>query len=123
MVSNSTFQAAVREVIDDLFDLLIERQRKYGPKNIEAGGILGCLIRAQDKIERLKKAFPCIETMDISSNDYPDESIEDSMMDLANFGIITLMLYRGTWGKPLVEPKPSSFTANVSTQPILPPRE
>ena len=98
-----TFQRAASDIQEDQFDLLVERQRKYGNKNIEQGGILGCLIRAGDKLERLKQVFPTVGITKRYNKDYPDESIEDAMLDLANYATIALMLYRDTWGKPLAE--------------------
>lgn len=102
-----TFQSEVRDILDDEFGLLVERQKKYGSKNIEQGGILGCLIRAGDKLERLKLVFPALGITGKYKADYPDESIEDAMLDLANYATIALMLYRGTWGRPLAEVRPT----------------
>jgi len=96
----STFQSEVRSVMDGLFNLLVERQRKYGIENINQGRMLGVIVRAGDKLERLKRAFPCLDSVG-HDRDYSDESVDDALMDLANYAIIGLMLYRGTWGKPL----------------------
>lgn len=99
-----TFQDECLAVQTHQFDLLVQRQKKYGRGNIDQGGILGCLIRAGDKLERLKLKFPALGITGVSNKDYPDESVEDAMLDLANYATIMLMLYRDTWGKPLALP-------------------
>jgi len=102
-IKGKTFQQEVRFIQAAQYGLLLERQRKYGRGNIDQGGILGCLIRAGDKLERLKLVFPTVTITKRYNQDYPDESIEDAMLDLANYATIMLMLYRDTWGKPLAE--------------------
>lgn len=73
-----------------LFD---RKQADYGPSNISAFGLFGCVVRMTDKIKRLgnllgtKKRRP------------RNESIEDSLRDLGNYGTIGILCERGVWPK------------------------
>lgn len=112
-----SFETTVRRLQDEEFTLLVQRQEKYGHGNITAGGILGCIIRAQDKIERLKRVFPALGITGRGSGDFPDERVEDAMLDLANYGTIMLMLYRGVWGRPLRKDLPVQGAEYVADDP------
>lgn len=90
-------------ILNDLFVVMIRKHQDYGPYNIAlapGGAMNGLLVRMHDKMERLKH---------LSYNrkgDTPNyESIEDTLMDLANYAIIGLMVQRGQWegtdGAPL----------------------
>ena len=87
------FVADSWDVIDELGNLLISKQRDYGPGNINnayGGPINGLMVRMGDKFERLKNL--------LASGHTPEhESIEDSFKDLANYCIIAMMVTRGTW--------------------------
>jgi len=68
----------------------------YGPGNINhahGGAINGLLVRIGDKFERLKNL---VKKDGIKPQ---HESIEDSFKDLANYGVIGLMVQRGLWPK------------------------
>ena len=89
-----TFAADVRQLMEELGNLLISKQLDYGPGNINNafnGPINGLMVRIGDKFERLKNLLR-------KDNVVPQhESIEDSFMDLANYGVIGLMVQRGKW--------------------------
>ena len=90
------FVADVWDIIDELGNLLISKQRDYGPGNINnafGGPMNGLLVRMGDKFERLKNLF-------IFGDGKPQhEPIEDSFKDLANYAIIAMMVQRGKWPK------------------------
>lgn len=81
------------DIIDELGNLLISKQRDYGPGNINnayGGPLNGLMVRMGDKWERLKNL--------LATGDTPQhESIEDSFKDLANYCIIAMMVQRGKW--------------------------
>lgn len=87
------FVADSWDIIDELGNLLISKQRDYGPGNINnayGGPINGLMVRMGDKFERLKNL--------LASGQKPKhESIEDSFKDLANYCIIAMMVNRGKW--------------------------
>jgi hypothetical protein len=81
------------DIIDELGNLLISKQRDYGPGNINnayGGPLNGLMVRMGDKWERLKNLLD-------SGNTPQHESIEDSFKDLANYCIIAMMVQRGKW--------------------------
>lgn len=70
--------------------LLDKKNRDYGPGNISAFGEKGVLVRSNDKIERLKTL--------LWGDKHPvHEKVEDSWMDLCNYGCIGLLCHRGEW--------------------------
>lgn len=69
---------------------LDKKQRAYGSGNISAFGEYGVLVRVSDKFERLKNLLTL-------KGDLNYESIEDSWLDLANYGLIGFMVRKGLW--------------------------
>lgn len=105
-----TFQSTFTDIFNEAFDLLVARQKKYGPENIRQLGLFGVFGRlADDKIERIRRGMN--GTIDhgvvtIETQDFNDESFEDALMDIANYALIMIALKRGIWGHPLEEEKP-----------------
>ncbi len=82
------------EAVNRCLELLIRKQRDYGPKNILKFGHIGLLVRMTDKIERLanlagNKSNPAFE------------ALEDTYMDIFNYCMIGFMLRRDYFGLPL----------------------
>ena len=77
--------------------LLDRKQLDYGPNNILYSGEMGIVVRCQDKICRLRHLLE-------KGGDAQNESLEDSYRDLANYGIIGMMLHRGEWADPSNKP-------------------
>lgn len=94
MTQPETFEDALDTILAEMRATMISKQADYGPGNIAAFGELGVLVRASDKLERLKHL--------ITGNRTPNnESIDDAWLDLANYGIIAQMVRRGWWGLPM----------------------
>jgi hypothetical protein len=53
-MSKPTWNATVRQILDDQYALMVRKHADYGPGNIAAFGELGVLVRLSDKFERLK---------------------------------------------------------------------
>jgi len=68
-----------------------ERQKKYGRANIARTGAPGVLVRIADKQARLEQAYKG------KGFDSPDESVQDTWIDQANYGAIGLMCHKGWW--------------------------
>jgi hypothetical protein len=80
---------------DGLAELLIKKQKDYGPKNISqapGGPLNGLRVRMFDKLARINNL---IETGAKPQN----ESLRDSFVDLANYAIISLMVLDNQWDK------------------------
>jgi hypothetical protein len=99
-LTNSTtdwdeFELNVREVMTELGDLLIKKHKDYGPKNISNspyGATNGLIVRMWDKIARIVNL-----TKDGKNVTAENEPLEDSFKDIANYGIIGLLVLRGKW--------------------------
>ena len=131
----ANFQQAVALILDQMFRTMVERQRKYGVRNVRNLGILGVLERgARDKMERLLQFYEnedlrrrCLEAgmppevvdryLPPAQANYQDETREDAHIDAGNYvTVIALMLLRGWWGLPLAETDISLADALMSVQ-------
>lgn len=74
-----------------LFD---RKQTDYGPRNISGFGLLGVLVRMNDKMERLKTLFGSGKRKKPKN-----EAIKDTLLDLGNYADIATLLERGVWPK------------------------
>lgn len=85
----------------EAFSILCERQRKYGPQNILGAGVPGVLEQARNKIDRARAQLRgdyvggeiILEKMDEETA----KVFRDSLIDLANYALITLALHEGSW--------------------------
>ena len=74
-----------------LFD---SKQVDYGSDNIAHNGELGVMVRCTDKVSRMRNLlFKQLKGEDKVNH----ESLEDTYRDIANYGIIGLMLKKGLW--------------------------
>jgi len=72
--------------------LLDRKQQDYGPNNIAYSGELGIAVRVMDKCCRLRHILE-------SKGDVQFEAKTDTYMDMANYGLIGMMLDNGDWDK------------------------
>jgi hypothetical protein len=100
-----TFEDVTQEVFDEAFDLMVQRQKKYGPENINKAGLYGVFSRLEDKMERIKRSMNGrIVNGEIILDepvDLPDEDVDDGDLDGMNYHAIRILLRRGKWGRPL----------------------
>lgn len=108
--TDATFEDIFEDIFKEAFDLLVERQRKYGPENISGQGLYGIITRiADDKISRVRTAMNGqVVNGKVVINPIEDreaeDTFEDALLDIANYALIALALKRGLWGKPLRAP-------------------
>lgn len=74
----------------DALEVFIHKQYDYGPGNIAGFGEVGVLIRLNDKIERLKNLM-------LNNKEINNESVYDTWLDIANYGLIGLMCKENLW--------------------------
>ena len=89
-----TFKFESIAIYNEAWELLVQKQLDYGPKNIAnapGGALNGLLVRMHDKMARLNNLI--YEVKDTPKN----ESIEDSFIDLLNYSAIALMVLRSKW--------------------------
>lgn len=97
----TTFEDALDCILAEMRAVMIERQLKYGSTNILDCGRAGIAVRLSDKAARLRHAW-----LDGRGVDAPDESIEDTLIDAANYAVIGLLLRRDWWGLPMEAEEP-----------------
>ena len=80
-------------ILNELAKIMYRKHKDYGPKNIAeapGGPMNGLRVRMYDKLARLNNL--------VDTGDTPNyESIEDTLIDLANYAIIGLLVQRGQW--------------------------
>jgi hypothetical protein len=81
-----------KAIASELLTILYKKHEDYGPMNIAGapgGAMNGLRVRMYDKLARLSH---------LGDNDTPNyESVEDTLIDLANYAIIGLLVQRGQW--------------------------
>ena len=79
-------------ILEELAKIMYKKHQDYGPMNIAGapgGPMNGLRVRMYDKLARLTH---------LGDNDTPNyETIEDTLIDLANYAIIGLLVQRGQW--------------------------
>jgi|APGre2960657373_1045057.scaffolds.fasta_scaffold16149_2 hypothetical protein len=92
-VDSFCLRFALYDIQDELADILISKHNDYGPKNISdapGGALNGIRVRMHDKIARLNNL--------IDNNKEPKhESIRDTLVDIANYATIAMMVIDGVW--------------------------
>ena len=90
-IDRFTYDADV--IYDEIASTLVRKQLDYGPNNIAqapGGPLNGLRVRIFDKVSRINNL---IDTGVAPEN----ESLRDSFLDLANYGVIGLMVIDGVW--------------------------
>lgn len=85
----SSRQVMIKQVAEQIADLLVKKDQDYGADNIKRHGTLGVLVRMDDKLARLTN----LQNADKVNN----EAIEDTWKDLAGYAIIGYLLSKGLW--------------------------
>jgi len=78
----------------EVFDLWKRKQKSYGPHNISTFGLRGVVVRLWDKMQRMIRL-----TWFGVDNPLQDESIRDTLLDIADYGLIATLVYDGKWPK------------------------
>lgn len=89
-MDNIKLEMEHRAITDELTKTCVKKNTDYGnsyDKSLDEFGLVSGAIRMQDKINRLKQ---------LTNNDskVESESIEDTLMDLANYAILTVRWLR-----------------------------
>jgi len=103
-----TFEDTVDDVLFEVANLIIDRQRTYGPNNIEQQGIFGIVNRiGNDKLARIRQRLHgsivngeiVLEDIDLGSVNEP--GIINDLADVIGYAVCGILLLRGEWGRPL----------------------
>lgn len=88
-----SFDENVQDVKAQEAALLLRKHHDYGPGNIArspGGPIMGLAVRLHDKVARLANLLE-------SGEDPNYEALDDTALDLANYGTILSLVLRGDW--------------------------
>ena len=91
----SQFEEAVVGVFVDAQELLFKKHKDYGPKNISqspGGPLNGLRVRMHDKLARLNHLVDAGQEPQVL-----DEKLTDTLLDLANYAIISVLVLKGEW--------------------------
>lgn len=103
---DKTFESTFAELYSEAYKLLVDKQERYGDANIQQLGLHGVISRiAYDKVSRAKKFLngkivAGEAQLDEMDND-TEESLEDTLLDIANYALIAVALQRKQWGRPM----------------------
>lgn len=87
------FFHAVQSVYQEAGALLLRKHRDYGPRNIAdapGGALNGLRVRMHDKLARINNLIG-------KERDPENESLRDSFMDIANYGLIAVLVLDEQW--------------------------
>tara|TARA_R100001594_G_scaffold97288_1_gene131515 strand:- start:2972 stop:3295 length:324 start_codon:yes stop_codon:yes gene_type:complete len=92
------------EITSEMFNLFLRKQADYGPTNVGMGAevvdtdkkvkrsLTGLSVRMNDKIQRMLNLM-------LNNKEPLNESIEDTLIDIANYAVMSLIVQRKLWGK------------------------
>ena len=80
--------------VDSVTEILINKQRDYGPDNIARFGLKGLIVRVHDKVARL-------ENLTENNREASNESIEDTYLDIIGYSAIGMMWMNDQFLSPL----------------------
>ncbi len=89
---DAKLESDMAALLAELFALFKRKQASYGPRNIAQFGEGGCVVRANDKLQRLIRLV-----WEGEKNPLHDETIEDTYIDLADYALIATLVRRGQW--------------------------
>lgn len=95
----TTFDEEAHKAAKEVADLVIRKQRDYGPKNIMNSVVspeLSIAVRLNDKIARLANLAQSGKTAE-------NESLRDTADDIIGYGLILKMVLEGNFLAPLKE--------------------
>ena len=81
-----------REITDNMADLYERKNKDYGDSfsnSLDEFGVIAGVVRLSDKMNRIKTLTKNDEQLVL------DESIKDTLQDLANYSIMTMMWLEG----------------------------
>ena len=81
-----------KEIIDSMHDLYERKNKDYGDSvhdTYEKYGMTSFLVRMEDKLNRVRTL-----TADDAISLVPDEKVEDTLLDLANYAVLAIIELR-----------------------------
>jgi hypothetical protein len=105
-MSKTSFNEEVHKAAKEVADLVVRKQRDYGPKNIMNSVVspeLSIAVRLNDKLARLANL--------VQKGVSPEnESLRDTADDIIGYGLVLKMVLEGTFLSPLEEKDETTTT-------------
>lgn len=106
MANLETFEEVFERIYGEAWDIMMARQRRYGPENIKQQGIHGVVTRiGQDKLSRVKNTLNgSVVSGEVILREMTEDEravAEDAFFDIANYALICIALMRKEWGAPM----------------------
>ena len=90
-------------VLMQMYRLHLSKNMDYSPANILGTGEVGTVVRLWDKIARLMNLMGFRLKVEAGTYEAPKkpnhESVNDTLMDAANYAVIALLFRMGKWGR------------------------
>ena len=92
------------DIQSEMFNLFLRKQADYGPTNVGMGSevvdtddkakrsLIGLSVRLNDKVQRLLN-------LTMNNKEPNNESLDDTLIDIANYAEMALIVRRKLWGK------------------------
>ena len=87
-IEEITPEMQIEKISKEIADMLIKKNHDYGDDNLVKRGLLGIIIRMEDKLARLDNLYI------IPKNPHVEESLEDTLKDIAGYAINAIRLLR-----------------------------
>lgn len=94
----ATLDAAFEQVNDELLQMFLKKHKDYGKGNILSVREIGIALRIAEKVERLKHLL-------LKGEAPANESIEETLIDIAVYANLGVLLGRGQFEALDVNPK------------------
>lgn len=95
MSKNQTLDQAYEEILEELLITFLKKHKDYGKGNILSIKELGIAMRISEKIERIKHLLMKEQMGETPTN----ESLDDSLTDIAVYAIIAKLVRSGKFEK------------------------
>ncbi len=89
---STKYKREVKDVLDASYKIGIAKNRDYGTVNILKYGVVGLIVRLNDKISRAVNLLKEGNTALVA-----DEKVEDTIMDMVNYATYGIMLCNNVW--------------------------
>lgn len=83
-----------KALLKEAYDLGVRKNHDYGTNNILLYGVVGIIVRINDKLSRVKNLY-VFEAKKLEPK--VDEKIEDTLLDVVNYSTYALMLLNNVW--------------------------
>ena len=85
----ATYETYLNEQLDIIKKMLIAKHHDYGSNNLKKRGMLGIMVRLDDKMARIDNL---LQNQNTDKQNQVDETIADTLYDVAGYAIQAILL-------------------------------